>query len=316
VSTVTDVAPILNWIYVDIETHELKYGIRLEAQPNLTGPFDCTRQDRRLTFDGWEGFCAVEDIPGLWSIYFDVNDNGLRGKVPPGTRVLEIELSRVEKRFKRDVEERKKEQTTLHSADEPEKVSQGQPVTIVVPTMEDEEDQDKTPTKKPQPTQPGPSESVTSLTSQAASGTQTPTEQHMTFNGEQLRFNNYHKRFGTILLPRRSSEVLSPNSQLSPTEIPLPLSSMSSFDELRPILSPKSSQPILSPKSSQPALSRRSSGMLSPRRSFAGSIAGSIAESIAETPTGQLSPMSSRDTLRSYPSQSQPQQPPQSPRRF
>jgi hypothetical protein len=44
----------MNWIYVDRETNELKYGVRVDAQPNLTGPFDCTRQDRRLTFENWE----------------------------------------------------------------------------------------------------------------------------------------------------------------------------------------------------------------------------------------------------------------------
>ena len=54
VSTITDEAPIMNWIYVDRETNELKYGVRVDAQPNLTGPFDCTRQDRRLTFENWE----------------------------------------------------------------------------------------------------------------------------------------------------------------------------------------------------------------------------------------------------------------------
>jgi hypothetical protein len=44
----------MNWVYVDKETHEVKYGVRADAQPNLTGPFNCTRQDRRLNFDGWE----------------------------------------------------------------------------------------------------------------------------------------------------------------------------------------------------------------------------------------------------------------------
>lgn len=55
VTTINCVAPIMNWVYVDKETHEVKYGVHVDAQPNLTGPFDCTRQDRRLTFDGWGG---------------------------------------------------------------------------------------------------------------------------------------------------------------------------------------------------------------------------------------------------------------------
>ncbi|KAF2830791.1 hypothetical protein CC86DRAFT_316370, partial [Ophiobolus disseminans] len=117
VTTVTDVAPIMNWVYIDRETHEVKYGVRVDAQPNLTGPFNCTRQDRRLTFDGWEGFCAVEQAPGLWGLYFDIDDDGLKGKVAPGTRVFEIELSRREKRFQKETSARQQDQTTKRKVD-------------------------------------------------------------------------------------------------------------------------------------------------------------------------------------------------------
>jgi hypothetical protein len=90
--------PVLNWIYVDQETYEIKYGVRDFAQPNLTGPFDCTKQDRRMTLEGWEGFCAVEETPGSWALYFDRDDDGLKRKLPMGTRVLEVELIRREKK--------------------------------------------------------------------------------------------------------------------------------------------------------------------------------------------------------------------------
>lgn len=119
VSTVTDEAPILNWIYVDTMTFEVKYGVRVDAQPNFHGPFDCTRQDHRMTFDGWEGFCAVEELPGVWALYFDYDDDGLRNKVLPGTRVLDIVLTRVEKRWARDPERRKAEQSTIQNLQEP-----------------------------------------------------------------------------------------------------------------------------------------------------------------------------------------------------
>jgi hypothetical protein len=92
-----DDPPVLNWIYVDRETHEMKYGVRAQAQTNITGPFNGTRQDRRLTFEGWEGFVAVEGEWGMWALYFDCDDDGLKGKVKPGTRVLEVELTRREK---------------------------------------------------------------------------------------------------------------------------------------------------------------------------------------------------------------------------
>ncbi|KAI1472702.1 uncharacterized protein F4812DRAFT_454515 [Daldinia caldariorum] len=98
VSTISDDPPMLNWIYVDKDTYEVKYGVRADAQPHITGPFDCTRQDRRMTLEGWEGFAAVEEFPGIWALYFDRDDDGLITKVPMGTRVLEVELTRREKK--------------------------------------------------------------------------------------------------------------------------------------------------------------------------------------------------------------------------
>ncbi|KAI1311518.1 hypothetical protein F5Y03DRAFT_410620 [Xylaria venustula] len=98
VSTISDDPPMLNWIYVDKDTYEVKYGLRVDAQPHLTGPFDCTRQDRRMTLEGWEGFVAVEEYPGVWALYFDRDDDGLITKVPMGTRVLDVELIRREKK--------------------------------------------------------------------------------------------------------------------------------------------------------------------------------------------------------------------------
>ncbi|KAI1099986.1 hypothetical protein F4804DRAFT_336710 [Jackrogersella minutella] len=98
VSTISDDPPMLNWIYVDKDTYEVKYGVRAAAQPHITGPFDCTRQDRRMTLENWEGFVAVEEFPGIWALYFDHDDDGLVTKVPMGTRVLEVELTRREKK--------------------------------------------------------------------------------------------------------------------------------------------------------------------------------------------------------------------------
>ncbi|OTA98512.1 hypothetical protein M426DRAFT_76942 [Hypoxylon sp. CI-4A] len=97
VSTICDEPPIMNWIYVDRDSYELKFGTRPWAQPNWPGPFDCSRQDRRLTFGGWEGFYAVKE-GDFWGLYFDVDQDGLKSKVKEDTPVLEIELLRVEMR--------------------------------------------------------------------------------------------------------------------------------------------------------------------------------------------------------------------------
>lgn len=97
VSTITDDPPQLNWIYVDRDTYELKYGNRIESEPHLVGPWDCTRIDKRITLEGWEGFMAVREDHGIWSVYFDQDDNGLEGKVAQ-KKILEIEMTRNERR--------------------------------------------------------------------------------------------------------------------------------------------------------------------------------------------------------------------------
>ncbi|OHF00188.1 hypothetical protein CORC01_04596 [Colletotrichum orchidophilum] len=115
VSTITHEAPIMNWIFVDPVTFQFRFGNRAMADGNVTGPWDCTRQDRRLTFCGWEGFCAVLEDSGIWGLYFDCNGDGLRQKLgDEGRVVIEIELIRREMRTTRpdyiDLEKEKKDQ--------------------------------------------------------------------------------------------------------------------------------------------------------------------------------------------------------------
>ncbi|KAF5667863.1 hypothetical protein FHETE_5549 [Fusarium heterosporum] len=127
----------LNWVYVDKNTHEVKYGVRADTEGHITGPFDCTKQDRRMTCEGWEGFCAVEELPGVWALYYDRDDDGLRSKVAMGTRVLEIELTRREKKEPKpvpdptepktmdDMMKQHKEQTAREEAERAEFVATG-----------------------------------------------------------------------------------------------------------------------------------------------------------------------------------------------
>jgi len=107
VTTISDDPPFLNWVYVDSETHEVKYGVRDESEPHLKGPWDVTKVDRRLTFEGWEGFVAVEETEGsnLWALYFDRDDDGLRSGGRIGTqrkRMLPLEVWRRELRRDRE----------------------------------------------------------------------------------------------------------------------------------------------------------------------------------------------------------------------
>ncbi|KAJ8122641.1 hypothetical protein O1611_g9792 [Lasiodiplodia mahajangana] len=98
VSTICDEPPVMNWIYVDRWSYELKFGNRAWADDNWPVPWDCSRQERRLTFGGWEGFLAVKE-GNFWALYFDIDEDHLKDKVPEGTPVLEIELMRVEMRI-------------------------------------------------------------------------------------------------------------------------------------------------------------------------------------------------------------------------
>ena len=94
---------MLNWIYIDRDTHEVKYGVRKEAEKQLTGPFDyktgtvsmtitsstgkVERQEegeKRIKFQHLEGFVAVEEEDGVWKLYFDVHNDGLK-QVKAGT---------------------------------------------------------------------------------------------------------------------------------------------------------------------------------------------------------------------------------------
>lgn len=97
VSTIRDEPPDLNWIYVDHDTLEVKYGSRAESEGHLLGPWDCTERERRVTFEGWEGFLAVEDAPethpGVWALYFDRENDGLGSRA---MRRLAVLLSRRE----------------------------------------------------------------------------------------------------------------------------------------------------------------------------------------------------------------------------
>ena len=84
-------------MYVDTDTYEVKYGVRKDAQPNLTVPFDCTKYDRRLTLEGWEGFVAVQEAEGVWGLYFDKDQDVLFAKAGDKP-VLQVQLARSEKR--------------------------------------------------------------------------------------------------------------------------------------------------------------------------------------------------------------------------
>lgn len=119
VSTISDDPPQLNWIYVDKDTYEVKYGLRVQAEGNLVGPWNCTPIDKRLTLEGWEGFTVVEEEEDVWALYFDKDDDGLEEKVEPNRRIMEIELIRKEMRIgKEEVDMAEQEEKLRNGNDE------------------------------------------------------------------------------------------------------------------------------------------------------------------------------------------------------
>ncbi|KAH7412033.1 hypothetical protein DE146DRAFT_751175 [Phaeosphaeria sp. MPI-PUGE-AT-0046c] len=99
VSTISDDPPQLNWIYLDPTTFQVCHGLRVEAdQGGLTGPWDgkvCPDGEIRVLMEDWEGFMGVEtEEPGLWSLCFDRQNNGMQDKIKEGMRAVELELIR------------------------------------------------------------------------------------------------------------------------------------------------------------------------------------------------------------------------------
>jgi len=93
VSTISEIPPTLNWIYVHSGTYEVCYGSRAEAAGHILGPWDWTDDEVGLTLEGWEGFVAVEEGRDRWKVYYDRDENKLKNKVS-GRRVLECSLER------------------------------------------------------------------------------------------------------------------------------------------------------------------------------------------------------------------------------
>jgi hypothetical protein len=80
VSSIAPDPPVLNWIYIDKNTLELKYGNRSESVDHIVGPWDWTDDEHRVTIEGHKKgncFAAVEEEDGVWAVYYDRNQSGL-----------------------------------------------------------------------------------------------------------------------------------------------------------------------------------------------------------------------------------------------
>ena len=109
VSSISNDPPMLNWIYVDKDTREVKYGNRTQSKPHIVGSWGWDAGEEGgpggVTLEGEEGAVAVETENG-WEIRWeDKNgDIGVEGK-----RKLTVSL---ERKMLEPSEEEKQEQKT------------------------------------------------------------------------------------------------------------------------------------------------------------------------------------------------------------
>ncbi|PLN86615.1 VPS28-domain-containing protein [Aspergillus taichungensis] len=91
VTSISDNPPMLGWIYVNKDTHELKFGNRTDSVMQIPGPWDWADEERTVTLEDKKGFFAVEEEGGGWAMYFDRDGDELE-------RVLE-EQGKLDNRF-------------------------------------------------------------------------------------------------------------------------------------------------------------------------------------------------------------------------
>lgn len=94
VSTISKDPPMLNWIYVDKDSREVKYGNRTQSRAHVVGSWGWDAGEEGgaggLTLEGGEGAVAVE-TDGGWEIRWEDEDGkiGVEGK-----RYLTVSLER------------------------------------------------------------------------------------------------------------------------------------------------------------------------------------------------------------------------------
>ncbi len=95
VSQVRDDPPLLNWIYVDKDTMEIKYGNKTASIAHHVGPWDWTEDEEGIVFDGKATYTVVEDPKThKWQFYLDMDNDGLSNYVPKNRRKVYVTLKR------------------------------------------------------------------------------------------------------------------------------------------------------------------------------------------------------------------------------
>ncbi|KAF2404881.1 hypothetical protein EJ06DRAFT_501714 [Trichodelitschia bisporula] len=99
VSTISNDPPMLNWIYVDKKTLELRHGNRSTSIEHIVGPWDWSKDERDVILEGFDGFVVVEEEEredGLkWAVYYDRYEDDLsQGRKVGGRARVKCTLER------------------------------------------------------------------------------------------------------------------------------------------------------------------------------------------------------------------------------
>ncbi|KAH6896628.1 hypothetical protein B0T10DRAFT_161059 [Thelonectria olida] len=93
VSTIQVDPPMLNWIYVNRDTHAVHFGARKDTIDHVIGPWGWSKDERFLTLQGdHDTFVAVQEEDGRWAVYWDPEEDILDEAEPE--RCKEVALVR------------------------------------------------------------------------------------------------------------------------------------------------------------------------------------------------------------------------------
>ena len=102
---------MLNWIYIDDDTHALKYGARKDTVSHIIGPWGWSEDEVYLTLrESHAAFIARKEDNGseeLWRLYWDPDQQMLAGggtETCKPARLRRRPLLGVESRYVRDDE--------------------------------------------------------------------------------------------------------------------------------------------------------------------------------------------------------------------
>ncbi|KAL1845175.1 hypothetical protein VTK73DRAFT_972 [Phialemonium thermophilum] len=86
VSTIAEDPPMLNWIYVDKDSHLLRHGGRSATLGHVIGPWGWSDDERHVTLQGRDDhFVAVElKEYGRWALFHDPDGRVRRGEMSLG----------------------------------------------------------------------------------------------------------------------------------------------------------------------------------------------------------------------------------------